>query len=90
MSREWHPSSGRAPAMPVGVQAQLVAAARARRLVELVDGRLGQIVYAPSDRRTATRTPRHGDATQCGVRFLNGPRDRIDAVPVVDIVRIFG
>lgn len=68
----------------------LVAAAKARATVTLLDGRTGVIVYAPPANPNPRKTVRcrHGDPTMCGVRFPNEHRDTIRPVAVADIIGI--
>ena len=73
----------------MSAEGRLLQAAVDRELVELVDGRVGQLVYFPlSERRSAPRPLRHGRPDMAGVRFPSGPRDRIEAVHPHDIVAI--
>ena len=73
----------------MNINRTLIAAARQRATVRLVDGRSGVIVYAPAEQinpHPLRKPPRHGDWSKCGVRFDGEHRDTVRAVSVCDIV----
>lgn len=64
-------------------------AARHRRTVELIDGRVGVLVYWPgrgAASRARTKPLRHGDPLMAGVRFDPARPDTVSQVVPHDII----
>lgn len=70
-------------------QDEMCRAARQRRRVELVDGRVGTLVYWPgrhAEDRSRKKPLRHGDPRRAGVRFDDAVSGAVSSIDVRDVV----